>query len=85
MPISLMLLVFVGPLLLTLRGLLHGRTSTHVWTSMLVLLYFMHGIVEAWASPAERWLAVSEVILSIMLFTGCFYFVQLSKKRAGQS
>jgi uncharacterized membrane protein len=85
LPVSLMLLVFVGPLLLPLRGLLHARASTHVWTSMLVLLYFIHGIVEAWASPTERWLAMTEVLLSIALFAGCFYYVQLSKQQNNNS
>lgn len=85
LPVSLMLIVFVGPLLLPLRGLLYGRTSAHVWTSMLVLLYFIHGVVEGWASPSERWLAVTEVLLSIMLFTGSFYYVQLSKSQPNEN
>ncbi len=76
---SVMLIIFVGPLLLPLRGLLHGRATTHIWTSFLVLLYFMHGVVESWANPAERWLALIEVVLSILLFTGCYFYVQLTK------
>ncbi len=74
MPVSLILIVFIGPLLLPLRGLLYGKISAHVWTSMLVLLYFIHGVVEAWASPAERWLAVTEILLSDVfadVFTSC--------------
>ena len=84
-PVSLMLVVFVGPLLIPLRGLLHGRTKAHVWTSLLVLLYFVHGIVEAWASPSERWLACLEIVFSIILFASCFFYVQLSKKQSETS
>ena len=76
---SVMLIIFVGPLLLPLRGILYGRTKTHLWTAFLVLLYFMHGVVESWANPAERWLAITEVLLSISLFTGCYFYVLLTK------
>lgn len=78
-PTSVMLIIFVGPLLLPLRGILHGKPYTHIWTAFLVLLYFMHGVVESWANPAELWLAITETLLSILLFSGCFFYVQLSK------
>jgi len=77
-PTSVMLLIFVGPLLFPLRGILHGKTYTHKWTAFLVLLYFMHGVVEAWANPAARWLAIAEILLSIILFTGCIFYVRLA-------
>lgn len=82
---SVMLLIFAGPLLIPLRGILHGNTTTHIWMSFLVLLYFMHGIVESWANPTERWLAIIEILLSILLFTGCFFYVQLSKQQSQDS
>lgn len=85
LPVSIMLLIYTGPLLLPMKGLLAGGIKTHTWTCMLVLLYFIHGIVEAWSSPAERWLALSELGLSIVLFFSCFYFVLLSKKNHNES
>lgn len=81
LPVSIMLLVFAGPLLLPLRGLLYGKTFTHTWTTFLALLYFVHGVVEAWASPTERNLALIEVVLSILLFCGCFFYVRFSHKQ----
>ena len=81
-PTSLMLLIFVGPLLFPLRGLLHGRAYTHAWTAFLVLLYFTHGVVESWANPAERGLAIAEILLSILLFTGCIFYVRLANRQA---
>lgn len=84
-PVSLMLIVYVGPLLIPLRGLLNANIRAHIWTTLLVLFYFIHGIVEAWASPAERWLAVTEIIFSVTLFIGCFYFVRLSNRQSENS
>lgn len=76
MPVSMLLLVFIGPLLLPLRGLLAGKPRAHTWMTFLTLLYFTHGVVEAWASPEERILAIIEVLLSILLFISCFYYVK---------
>lgn len=80
-PTSIMLIIFVGPLLFPLRGILHGKTYTHKWTAFLVLLYFMHGVVESWANPAERWLAITEILLSIILFSGCIFYVRLTHQK----
>lgn len=81
MPTSVMLIIFVGPLLFPLRGILYGRTYTHTWTAFLVLFYFIHGVVEGWANPMERWLAITEIVLSLLLFTGCFYYVRLARQQ----
>jgi len=70
LPIVVMLMVFVGPLLFPLRGLLHGKPYTHAWTSMLTLLYFTHGVIEAWSNSAERGYALLEVFFSVLLFVG---------------
>ena len=85
-PTSVVLLVFLGPLLFPLRGLLHGRKYTHAWTAFLVLLYFIHGVVESWANPEERGLALLEILFSLLLFFGCLFFVRLSNRlAAGQN
>lgn len=57
------------PLLLPLRGILHGRAYTYRWTSLLILAYFGEGLVRASsdAGPA-RWYAAAEVALSVLLF-----------------
>lgn len=79
-PVSLTLLIFVGPLLLPLRGLLYQRSYTHAWTAFLVLIYFTHGVVEAWSNPAERWLAGLEIIFSLLLLCGCVWFIRFAAK-----
>jgi uncharacterized membrane protein len=67
-----MLVLKVLPLLLPLRGILHGRRYTHQWVSLLVLLYVAEGAVRLISDGApSRWLAGAEVILASLLFAGC--------------
>ncbi len=75
-PISIVLLILVGPLLLPLRGLLHGRPYTHAWTCFLVLLYFIHGVVEAYSNPPERLYAGLEIVLSTLLYIGAVLYAR---------
>ena len=42
----------VLPLLLPLRGVLRGNLYTMQWAAMLILLYFMEGVVRAWSDPS---------------------------------
>ena len=67
-PVSLVILVLVAPLLVPLRGLLSGRPRSHLWAAFLSLLYFIHGVGEAVANPAQRGLALAEIGLSLTLF-----------------
>lgn len=57
------------PLLLPLRGILHGRAYTYRWTSLLVLAYFGEGLARAASDvgPA-RVFATAEIALSVLLF-----------------
>lgn len=80
-PVSLVLIVLVGPLLLPLRGLLHGRPYTHAWTSFLALFYFVIGVDDIAGGTPEKLLAWLEVILSITLFTGCLAYVRLAGRQ----
>lgn len=67
----------ITPLLFPLRGLLKENPYTYAWTSFVILLYFMHGTVEAWANANERIYAVIEIYLSVQLFIGAIYFARL--------
>jgi uncharacterized membrane protein len=40
LPVAWALLLWVGPLLFPVRGLLHSRPYTHAWASFLALFYF---------------------------------------------
>lgn len=76
-PISLVLLLGVGPLLLPLRGFLHANSKSCAWVAYLSIAYLMHGAVEAYANPLERSLALLEVGLSALLFIGTTLFIRL--------
>jgi len=75
-PRSLVLLVLVGPLMFPLRGLLHGRPYTFAWSSYLALLYFVLGWGDAFARPAERHLAILEILFSLMMFVGAILYAR---------
>jgi uncharacterized membrane protein len=66
MPLALVLAITVLPLLLPLTALRNVRRAL-LWVGVLSLFYFSHGIAEAWSSPAERWLGLVEIILTVLL------------------
>ena len=83
-PVAAVLLFYIGPLLIPLRGILHGRLYTHAWTHFLALFYFTVGVMIAAANIEERWYAIAQVVLSITLFMGSMMFVRFRarEKRA---
>jgi len=83
---SLALLFILAPLLLALRGLLSGKRYTYAWSSMLILFYFMHGVVEAWANgnATVQILALIEVSFSVIFFIGSILYVKYKSKELGQ-
>jgi len=74
-PVALALILWVGPLLFPLRGLLHGQPYTHAWTSFLALFYFTCGVFHAAGPMARPWLAWLEIGLSALLFLGAILYV----------
>jgi uncharacterized membrane protein len=73
-PKSIMLFFGVGPLLLPLRGLLHGKAYTFAWSSLLIMIYFIHGVVEAYADPEVRLLACIEILLVCLFYIGAIFY-----------
>jgi uncharacterized membrane protein len=67
MPMPLLLAITVIPLLLPLFALRNVRRAL-LWVGILSLFYFSHGVAEAWSSAGgERWLAVAEIVLTVLL------------------
>ena len=62
----LLLAFTVVPLLLPLFAIRDVRRAL-LWVGILSLFYFCHGVAEAWSSPAERALALAEIILTVGL------------------
>lgn len=74
--ISLWLLLFVTPLLLPLRGVLAGRDKALIWGTLVSLLYLVHGGMTAWAEPAQRWLGLLELVLSLTYLISASLYVR---------
>lgn len=71
------------PLLAPLFGILNGRRYTYRWSSMLILAYLTEGVVRAASSSGtERWLAGTEVALSLAFFCSVIAFVRQPRDAA---
>ncbi|MGB5259474.1 MAG: DUF2069 domain-containing protein [Gammaproteobacteria bacterium] len=81
-PTALTLLLIVGPLLLPLRGLLHARRYTVSWSCFLALLYFIHGVLEAWHTAPTRTLGMAEVAFTTLWFVGAIGYIQATKPQS---
>jgi uncharacterized membrane protein len=79
-PVALVLLVLVSPLLFPLRGLLHGRSYTFSWSGFLAVLYFIHGVVEAYSTDLTRLYGLLEVLFTVMWFTGAIMYVRVGQE-----
>ncbi len=79
-PVALSLLIGITPLLLPFRGLLDGRLKSCTWLSYLSVFYFTHGVIEAYANPLERHLALTEVVFSLILCFSAGFFVYTAPK-----
>ena len=66
MPAWLVLVITLLPLLLPLLTIRDVRRAL-LWVGILSLFYFCHGIAEGWSSTSERWLALIEIVLTLLL------------------
>lgn len=65
------------PLLAPLFGILHGRLYTYRWASMLILIYFIEGVLRfSTDSGASRWLGALELVLSLAFFCSAIAYVR---------
>ena len=83
--ISLTIVLLVGPLLFPLRGLLKGRRYTHAWSSLLSLLYFVHGVANAPGGGPETLLGSAEIALSLLFFAGAVSYVRLTREEPSET
>ncbi len=78
-PKSIALAIGLLPLLLPLRGMLHGRVYTHSWAGFLALPYFAFGIDAAIHRTEKPWLGLILVVCSTAWFFGCAYYSKYRK------
>lgn len=74
----------VLPLLFPLIGVLKGRLYTLQWAAMLILLYFMEGVVRAWSDPApmSALMAVFEIVFSLAFYLCAVLYLRPAKRAA---
>jgi uncharacterized membrane protein len=66
------------PLLIPMLGLWRYRLYTFRWLSLMIWLYFAEGAVRAASeSGLSMWLAIVEVLLSVVIFVACAMQVRL--------
>jgi uncharacterized membrane protein len=72
------------PLLLPLRGVLKRDLYTLQWSSMVILIYLVEGIVRAWSDRAEisRMMALGEALLVVSYFLFALLYLRPYKKQA---
>ncbi len=80
----LIMAFIVTPLLFPMKGLLKENPYTYAWTSFVILLYFMHGVVEAWANEEQRIYAIIEIFLSVQVYIGAIYYARLQGRALKQ-
>lgn len=74
------------PLLLPLHGLLRGRLRSHVWASLLLMLYLIEGLVLIWTERNQSlapnhvltW-ALAETLLSFVFIAGAAFWVRAQR------
>lgn len=72
------------PLAFAVRGVARGSLYTIQWSSMLVLLYLMEGVVRVMSDPAGPSIAMAwgEIILSSIFFLTAIFYVRPAKRAA---
>jgi uncharacterized membrane protein len=72
------------PLLLPLRGVLKRDLYTLQWSSMVILIYLVEGIVRAWSDRTEisRMMALGEALLVVSYFLFALLYLRPYKKQA---
>ncbi|MGQ9685455.1 MAG: DUF2069 domain-containing protein [Thiobacillaceae bacterium] len=74
------LVLKVLPLMLPLRGILHGRLYTYRWASLLIWLYVMEGAVRVWSDPPPgQLLAGIELGLALTFFVSGAIFIRQAR------
>lgn len=63
-----------APLLIPLRGVLRERIRDLTWAGYLSMLYLIIGVMEAWANPPQRPVALLQVALVVTLVASILAF-----------
>lgn len=75
-----LLVLFLLPLVYPLKGMAEGRPRAFLHGALIALLYFVHGVMEAYGAPGERWLALLEAALSLVLFAAALAYTRRRRR-----
>jgi len=71
------------PLAAPLAGIVYGSRYTYQWSSMLVLAYFVEGVMRGWSERGlSQQLALAETALSVAFFVCAVSYARLSRPAA---
>jgi uncharacterized membrane protein len=73
--------LFCLPPLLLLPGSWRGRRLPTFWAGTLALLWFSHGVMEAWSAPAVRGHALVVVALSLGIVFAAAWPALVARRR----
>jgi uncharacterized membrane protein len=79
-PRSIEMLIMLAPLLLFLRGTLHGRYNTHVIITFPAMFYLLIGFWYVF-TPQEEIYGYLMMLFSLLLYTGGFMYARTIMKR----
>lgn len=77
---TILSLLYLGILLLPAVPLLRKKPRTYLWSSYLILIFFMHAIVETYANSSHRGYAIAELVLSCLYFIGATLCVRYERQ-----
>ncbi len=72
----------VVPMLFALKGIWQARNYTMQWASMLVMLYFIEGVVRLNDKGLSAYLAGLEIVLSLVAYFAILAYLKPLKKVA---
>jgi uncharacterized membrane protein len=80
---ALLAAVLVLPLLLPLKGLLHGDRRTYAWATLCIAPAFLYAITEAIANSLVRAIAAAILLASLAHFVALVAYLRVTRPQTG--
>ncbi|AWL11860.1 hypothetical protein HMF8227_01385 [Saliniradius amylolyticus] len=78
-----LVLMWVLPGLLPLKGIIQGKPYTHAWANFILMIYILHGFTSVYAVSEQWHYATVEILLSLSAFIGCTYYARYRGRELG--
>lgn len=76
----------VLPLLLALPGIVRGRIRAYQAITLLIIAYFIEGVVRAWSDKGlSAQLALIEIALAVIIFASAIAYVRSNASKSTQT